>query len=251
MENKFYVYLYLDPRKSGSHVYGEYKFEYEPFYVGKGSGDRCLHHLKEFRKKQNPNKKFVNKINKIYDDLKMYPIIIKYFENLNERIAFELEMNMVDVIGRADKKLGPLCNLSKGGDGGLDLSDYVIDKISETQKNNYILHPEKRQRNVGNNIIIHSTYNRDTIIKCRDLRNNGKTYEEISQILNISRATISKWCRDIKKPVSSIKYSKEIVDECCRLRKQGKTYREITEILNIGGKTVEYWFKKYNKGDKL
>jgi len=33
--NKYYVYVYLDSRKPGKYKYGEYEFDYEPFYVGK------------------------------------------------------------------------------------------------------------------------------------------------------------------------------------------------------------------------
>ena len=37
MEKKYYVYIYIDPRKPGKFKYGEYEFDYEPFYIGKGS----------------------------------------------------------------------------------------------------------------------------------------------------------------------------------------------------------------------
>ena len=54
-ENIFYVYVYLDPRKPGNYVYGEYSFDYEPFYVGKGSNGRCTIHLCKYNLENNEN----------------------------------------------------------------------------------------------------------------------------------------------------------------------------------------------------
>lgn len=56
-----YVYIYLDPRKPGKFNYIGYNFEFEPFYVGKGTKSRIIRHLKEVDR--NPLK--VNKISKI------------------------------------------------------------------------------------------------------------------------------------------------------------------------------------------
>jgi len=49
-KNRFYVYVYLDPRKPGNYTYGDYHFDYEPFYVGKGCDDRLNDHLKKLLK---------------------------------------------------------------------------------------------------------------------------------------------------------------------------------------------------------
>ena len=44
--NNFYTYIYLDSRKSGNYVYGEYVFNFEPFYVGKGKYEQYTSHLR-------------------------------------------------------------------------------------------------------------------------------------------------------------------------------------------------------------
>jgi hypothetical protein len=41
---KYYVYAFLDKSKPGNFNYGDLKFDYEPFYIGKGTGDIQLHY---------------------------------------------------------------------------------------------------------------------------------------------------------------------------------------------------------------
>jgi len=66
---QFYVYVYLDPRKPGKYKYGEYEFDYEPFYVGKGKGFRFKRHLTEYQLIHDKNNLKVNKIRKIIKDI--------------------------------------------------------------------------------------------------------------------------------------------------------------------------------------
>lgn len=44
-----FVYVYLNPLKPGKFCYGTYQFDYEPFYVGKGTRYRHLIHDKLFK----------------------------------------------------------------------------------------------------------------------------------------------------------------------------------------------------------
>lgn len=111
--NIFYVYVYLDPRKSGDYNYGEYHFDYEPFYVGKGKNNRAYYHL--YNSINHHNKKFKNKINKIQNELNQKPIIQIYQNMLLEQNAYNLETEMEKIIGRSDLGLGPLCNLQDAG----------------------------------------------------------------------------------------------------------------------------------------
>lgn len=112
----FYVYIYLNPLKPGQYTYGEFlSFEYEPFYVGKGYGNRLYKHLNEtLEKTYNPFK--VRLINKIKSH-NLEPIIIKLNYNLKECKAFAFEKFYIKTIGRRGKKLGPLTNLTDGGEG--------------------------------------------------------------------------------------------------------------------------------------
>jgi len=124
----FYVYVYLDPRKPGKFKYGEYEFEYEPFYVGKGKGFRKMCHLMKYELEQGKNKLKINKIKKII--LESYtPIIIEYKNELIEKEAFELETKMIKTIGRIDLGTGPLTNMTDGGEGPTGWKHREEDKI--------------------------------------------------------------------------------------------------------------------------
>jgi hypothetical protein len=115
--NRFYVYVYLDPRKPGRFVYGDYEFDYEPFYVGKGFNDRIVTHLFKCRLENDGNKLKTNKIKKIIRETGKEPIGIIYKEKLSEQDAFDLETKMIKTIGRKDLVDGVLTNLTNGGDG--------------------------------------------------------------------------------------------------------------------------------------
>lgn len=126
---EYYVYVYMDPRKSGEFCYGKLKFEYEPFYVGKGKGDRCNDHLK--RKSSNPFKD--RKIEKIRLN-GLEPIVVKIFENIDDLTSQKLEIDVISTIGRYDRNLGPLTNMTDGGDGasGIIQSQETKDKRIES-----------------------------------------------------------------------------------------------------------------------
>ena len=122
----FYVYVYLDPRKPGKYVYGEYMFDYEPFYVGKGSGKRAYVHLHNKN-----NKDLFERIQSIKT-----PFIMFYKKRLVEYSAFKLE---TDIIKEKKKKItntGPLYNIrdEQGQRTGYEHSDETKKKISESHK---------------------------------------------------------------------------------------------------------------------
>jgi len=115
--NDFYVYVYLDTRKYGEYVYGEYSFDYEPFYVGKGKRKRLLIHKESAALERGLKSRKSRLICKIKKETGSDPIVKKYKEELSESEAFDLEIKMIKVIGRYDLGLGPLSNLTDGGDG--------------------------------------------------------------------------------------------------------------------------------------
>lgn len=94
---KHYVYMYLD-------TWGV------PFYVGKGKNLRYLpcchingdHHSIE------------NKIKKIGEENIRISFLIK---DVSDKESMQWERFFIKLIGRKDLGLGPLCNLTNGGDG--------------------------------------------------------------------------------------------------------------------------------------
>lgn len=107
----YYIYIYLDPRKPGKYEYDEYSFDHEPFYVGKGKNNRYkpITHIS-----RDSNTYLINKLCKIgYDNIKIYRR-----KNLTGQEAFKLEKFWITAIGRKDLGLGPLVNLTDGGESG-------------------------------------------------------------------------------------------------------------------------------------
>ena len=115
MYNNCYVYAYLDPTKPGKYEYDEYIFEFEPFYIGEGLKDRLKRHLKETHSTHKNHHK-TNKIAQLKKNGYL-PIIIKIKENISKVSAQELEIELINKIGRKDLNKGPLLNMTDGGDG--------------------------------------------------------------------------------------------------------------------------------------
>lgn len=95
---RFYVYLLFD-------------FLGQPRYVGKGTGDRWLHHERHTDPINILKNSYVEQTTIVLGEVPK----IKVQENLTEAEAFALEVALIKEIGRYPA--GPLCNMTDGGDG--------------------------------------------------------------------------------------------------------------------------------------
>ncbi len=127
MQRKYYVYIYLDPRKIGSWNYETISFFNEPFYVGMGQKGRMDSHLDKSRLVGHTPK--VGKMKKILA-LGIEPVRTKLYECLTKEEAEDLEAKLISHFGRLDLKTGPLTNLTGGG-------KYTGKISSPTGKNKY------------------------------------------------------------------------------------------------------------------
>jgi hypothetical protein len=91
---RFYVYAYLRSKDS------ERGAKYSPYYIGKGSGNRC--YGKSGRPANRP---------------KDISYIVTVQEGLTEEEAFSLERYCIALYGRLDIKTGVLRNRTDGGEG--------------------------------------------------------------------------------------------------------------------------------------
>lgn len=99
-EKVYYVYALVRP-DTGS-----------IFYIGKGSGDRAEHHIKWPDRQCNPHKaNIIRKLDNLGSPARVEIII----DGLSESQAYEAESVLIKKIGR--HPMGPLVNLTDGGDG--------------------------------------------------------------------------------------------------------------------------------------
>jgi hypothetical protein len=138
MKTEYYIYCYLNTLKPGNYIYhtsiGEIKFNYEPFYIGKGKNNRYLDHIKFPNSDKNIIKQRL--INKIINNTKQYPLIEFLKIGLLSSEALNLEIELIKIIGRRNLKLGSLVNLTDGGEGvsGFIFDDKLKRKWSELAK---------------------------------------------------------------------------------------------------------------------
>lgn len=95
----FYVYILYRP------------WDMTPCYVGKGKGNRVRDHARHGAEHRNGHLR--NLIKKAGGALP-FEIVL---ETSDEETAFAEEIRLIRIIGRADLRLGPLCNLTDGGEG--------------------------------------------------------------------------------------------------------------------------------------
>lgn len=120
-----YTYIYLDPNVPNNYEFMGYKFDFEPFYVGKGSGDRYLSHLLK-AKNTHINLPVLDKIRSIYksgytlNNLKKF--VVKIEEGIDDSEALLLEKDLIRVIGRRLFDEGPLMNILPGGESAPSMS---------------------------------------------------------------------------------------------------------------------------------
>jgi hypothetical protein len=96
MTQQFYTYVYKDPKTN------------LPIYIGKGCEDRAWKHKWGKHHLANVNKK------RSKEGFSMEPMIYKQD---SEQGAFDLEMHLINIIGRKDLGKGPLLNKTDGGEG--------------------------------------------------------------------------------------------------------------------------------------
>lgn len=118
LDKSHQIYIYYNPLKNN-----------QEFYVGEtGTDYRWLFHLKEAEKfiRQNRSNKWIeenadnpHKTRTIMKILRagLEPKIEKVLEGVDEQTAKAEEIRLIALYGRADLGLGPLTNMTDGGDG--------------------------------------------------------------------------------------------------------------------------------------
>lgn len=130
----YYIYAYCDPRKPVDVDCEGIHFDFEPFYIGKGTGDRKRHHRwPSYLKKGSDNFHKSGRIKKILEE-GLEPIILSLFEG-EEDACFQKEEQLISKIGRSDLGTGPLTNLVAGGLGGKSPSEETREKLRKRPNN--------------------------------------------------------------------------------------------------------------------
>lgn len=189
MIENFYVYIYLDPRKPGNYEYNNFKFSYEPFYVGRGKNNRWR--PRDHRSTESPY--LLNKLKKIGHDNIFVCFYNKYFNNLEDSKIKEKEL--IKSIGR--NKKGPLCNLTDGGEGivGYKFSEASKKKMSEAKKGRKLSQEHKDKISKA---LKGQTWTKSKPVWNKGLKNTYKHSEEARKKISIASKGRIPWNKGLK-----------------------------------------------------
>lgn len=120
----------------------------DPFYIGMGRGDRMYQHLDG--RDGNPTTHKNHTIKKaLGEGVEVLAECLK--SGLSKDDALRLEIELIAMWGRADKGLGPLTNLTDGGESPDSQSSYWLPERKEAKskevKEYFDRHPEAREIN--------------------------------------------------------------------------------------------------------
>lgn len=103
--------------RSDFYVYALLRGDCTPFYIGVGSGDRWLQHERGAQHRKSHKDHVILKMRR--DGWPEIPKV-KLAEGLTRPVAAQMEIDLILLLGRRPN--GPLTNLTRGGEGVVDLS---------------------------------------------------------------------------------------------------------------------------------
>ena len=221
-------------------VYRHLKPNGETFYIGIGKDNR------PYQKKS--RSKFWRDVVKKYPNYEVQ--VLK--SDLSREDACELEQILISYYGRKDLGKGSLVNLTDGGDGLINMSQHIKDKISKAKKG-------KKGWNKG------IPMSEETKLKMSNSRkgvtpwNKGKKRTEETR-RKISESAINRYKNAENNPFYGKKHSDETIE---RLRKtntkrlvkvDGSDWMTVREMVNFIGKSkslINGYIAGRNKNKKL
>ena len=222
---KAYAYIYVDPTKTCKIFTNRLTLLYEPFYVGKGTGNR--HNWLLEANHPDLNRILKHKMQSL-SKLKITPECM-IIECDSEIEAFQLEDELTHQIGLLIEKLGPLRNARHGGIGGFALSNDTKKILSDLNSGNHnpnfgkkwtderkAKFKETLQKSIASGKIVYS-HERMQALRSKHLKTYKITFPTGEEVIVTN---LTKWCKETNNPLSSLRIALKnggtVMSECAR-----------------------------------